>query len=178
MAHELLEGACVLALVLVDRQQQIESAIVAPHGSEHRPLEIHPVLEAVEHRAQEAREHRAAVAAALIVVEVELDHERAERGSVRGSQARHERRRAVDGILDSAASRNGIGCAQLVEQLAQLRTLVAVGAPDELAGRVVNRDAACARQQHLHELTVRRVAALIRHGGRVFRGRRSGRLWH
>src|SRR4051812_2696853 len=66
MTHELLERAGVLALVLVDRQQQIESAVVARRRREHRPLEIHPVLEAVEHRAQQAREKRAAVAATLV----------------------------------------------------------------------------------------------------------------
>ncbi len=116
VAQQLLQRARVLAFVLVDGQEQVEPRIVARRRGEHRALEVHAVLEAVEHGTQEPREHGAAVAAAL--ARIELDHERSERRAVLASQTSHERRHAIARVFDAAPARDRIGGSQLVEQLA------------------------------------------------------------
>ncbi len=175
MPQQLLQCARVLAIVLVDREQEVESAAVDGLLARRRVLEAHPSFEGVEHRPQQARDHRSAVARALAVAE--LDHDGAERATVRAAQRRHEGRNARGRGLDFAAAGNRIGRSQAIEQPAQVRPLVAVGAPDELATRVIDRDAADARQQHLDELAIRRVAAGVpRSGGILGRARRWGTL--
>ena len=58
-----------------------------------------------------------------------------------------------------AAARERIARALVLEQRPQLRPLETFRAPKELGMVVVDRDAASARQQHLDELRIGRVAA-------------------
>ena len=155
------------------------SAVVAAVGAEYGPLEIHPALEAVEHGPQQARDHRTAVARALPLTE--LDHERAERRTVRPLQPRHEGR--------NARSRYAPHCLDPRRVSARFRecfeqTCADRGARSRRSTRrarrdgIVDGDAARARQQHLHELAVGRVAIGHKRVGTVALGNGGSLLCH
>jgi hypothetical protein len=114
MTQQLLQRARVLAVVLVDRKQQVESAHVdGGLVAQDRVLEIHPSFEGVEHRSEQARDHGAAVTRVLTLAE--LDHDRAERTHVIAPQRGDERRQTGGRALDLTATCNRIGRTQTVE---------------------------------------------------------------